>query len=281
MYRVYLGLCVPKKPRCTLYVLFLYVKGGIMSVIRINKNKDYTVMSNYHFKEKNMSLKAKGLLSEMLSLPDNWDYSISGLVAINKENESAIKSTLDELKEFGYLIITKKMPNETKSGRIEYIYDIFEESQKQEYKKQGVENLGVEFQQVENQVQYNTNNKILNNKVFNNKNNTTTDTIYDFLQENGFVLAPIQCEVVDTWEDNELTRHAIKQAVLNNKFNINYIDKIIYSYKKDNIKTVQQAIEREEEFNNKRDNYYKNKYEHKESRYEETQRKIEEWLKDE
>ena len=252
-----------------------------MSVIRINKNKDYTVMSNYHFKEKNMSLKAKGLLSEMLSLPDNWDYSINGLVAINKENESAIKSTLDELKEFGYLIITKKMPNETKSGRIEYIYDIFEESQKQEYKKQEVENLGVEFQQVENQVQYNTNNKILNNKVFNNKNNTTTDTIYDFLQENGFILTPIQCEVVDTWEDNELTRHAIKQAVLNNKFNINYIDKIIYSYKKNNIKTVQQAIEREEEFNNKRDNYYKNKYENKESRYEETQRKIEEWLKDE
>lgn len=139
-----------------------------MSVIRINKTKDYTIMSNYHFKEKDMSLKAKGLLSQMLSLPENWDYSIAGLVAINKENESAIKSTLNELKEFGYLKITKLMPNETDTGRIEYVYDIYEKPQKQEGKKQEVENLGVEFQQVENQVQYNTNNKILNNKINNN-----------------------------------------------------------------------------------------------------------------
>lgn len=123
-------------------------------------------MSNYHFKEKDMSLKAKGLLSEMLSLPDNWDYSIRGLVAINKENESSIKSTLEELKKFGYLRITKLLPNQTKSGRIEYIYDIFEK--KQEGKKQEVENLGVEFLGVENQVQYNINNKINNNKYINN-----------------------------------------------------------------------------------------------------------------
>ena len=94
------------------------------------------------------------------------------------------------------------------------------------------------------------------------------------------MLTPIQLEVVREWEDNELARHAIKQAVLNNKFNINYIDKIIYSYKKNNIKTVQQAIEQEEEFNKRRDLYYQKKYETKESRYEETQRKIEEWLKE-
>ena len=54
-----------------------------MAVIRINKTQNYTVMSNYHLKEKDMSLKAKGLLSLMLSLPDNWDYSISGLVPIS------------------------------------------------------------------------------------------------------------------------------------------------------------------------------------------------------
>lgn len=123
-------------------------------------------MSNYHFKEKDMSLKAKGLLSEMLSLPDNWDYSIRGLVAINKESESSIKSTLEELKKFGYLRITKLLPNQTKTGRIEYVYDIFEK--KQEGKKQEVENLGVEFLEVENQVQYNINNKINNNKYINN-----------------------------------------------------------------------------------------------------------------
>lgn len=134
-----------------------------MSVIRVNKNKDYTTMSNYHFKDKRITLKAKGLLSQMLSLPEDWDYSINGLVAINKENEGAIKGALDELKNYNYLIITKKMPNETESGRIEYVYDIYEKP-KQEGKKQGVENQGVVFQGVENQGQYNTNNKITNNK---------------------------------------------------------------------------------------------------------------------
>lgn len=133
-----------------------------MSVIRVNKTKDYVVMSNHHFKERKMSLKAKGLLSEMLSLPNDWDYSISGLVSINKENETSIKSALNELKEFGYLKVNKLLPNETYTGRIEYVYDIYEK--KQEGEKQGVENLGVEFLGVENQGQYNINNKVLNNK---------------------------------------------------------------------------------------------------------------------
>nr|DAG65340.1 MAG TPA: Dna polymerase B [Caudoviricetes sp.] len=126
-----------------------------MSVIRVEKTKDYTVMSNYHLKEKKMSLKAKGLLSLMLSLPDDWNYSIAGLVAICKENETAIKSTLKELQEFGYVIVEKIMPDKTESGRIEYVYNIFEKP-KQEDKKQGVENLPLEIQCVENQVQLNT-----------------------------------------------------------------------------------------------------------------------------
>lgn len=128
-----------------------------MSTFRVNKNKNYTVMSNTHLRDMGLSLKAKGLLSVMLSLPETWDYSIAGLVAICKENETAVKSALKELRDSRYLIITKVMPNETKSGRIEYIYDIYEEPQKQEVEKQGVENLGVEFQGVENQGQLNTN----------------------------------------------------------------------------------------------------------------------------
>lgn len=128
-----------------------------MAVFRVKKTRDYTVMSNYHLKEKTMSLKAKGLLTVLLSLPDEWDYSIEGLVSICKENESAIKTALDELKKNGYLIVTKKMPNETATGRIEYEYNIFEQPQKQEVEKQGVENQGVVFQGVENQGQLNTN----------------------------------------------------------------------------------------------------------------------------
>ena len=135
-----------------------------MAVFKINKTKDYTVMSNHHLRDKSLSLKAKGLLSQMLSLSEDWDYTIQGLCSINKENETAINSTLKELKDNGYLIVTKKMPNETKSGRIEYVYDIYE-SPKQEGEKQDLENLGVEVQGVENQGQSNTDIRITENKV--------------------------------------------------------------------------------------------------------------------
>lgn len=119
-----------------------------MAVIKVNKTKDYTIMSNTHFRERDMSLKAKGLLSLMLSLPSDWDYSVEGLVAICKENETAITSTLKELKSFGYLSVTKVMPNETESGRIEYMYEIYETPQRDNI--QGIENQGVEKQDLEN-----------------------------------------------------------------------------------------------------------------------------------
>ena len=138
-------------------------------IVRVNKTQDYTVMSNYHLKDRNLTLKAKGLLSVILSLPDGWEYSVAGLAAISKEKETSINTALKELKENGYLIITKKMPNETNSGRIEYEWDFYECScnpcrdsikpadQKQAPKKQEVENQGLEFQGLENQAQLNTN----------------------------------------------------------------------------------------------------------------------------
>ena len=136
-------------------------------IFKINKNKNYIVMSNYHLKEKDMSLKSKGLLSLMLSLPPDWDYSINGLISICKENETSIKSSLDELKKFGYLEVIKLMPNETETGRIEYVYNIYE-IPKQGVEKQGVDFLGVEFLDLENQGQLNIEDKILNNKDIDN-----------------------------------------------------------------------------------------------------------------
>ena len=154
-----------------------------MAVMRVNKTTDFTVMSNAHFKEREMSLKAKGLLSLMLSLPDEWDYSINGLVAICKENQAAIKSTLTELKKFGYLTISKRLPNETESGRIEYIYNIFENAQaqpteKQEVEKQGIENQPLEIQCVENPPQLNTN--ISNTNQSNTKELNTKNISLEF-----------------------------------------------------------------------------------------------------
>lgn len=123
-----------------------------MSVIRVHKNKNFTVMSNVHLRDMELSLKAKGLLSVMLSLPDNWNYSIAGLCSICKENETAIKSTIKELKERRYVIVDKKYPNQTESKKYEYVYHIFEEPQpeNQEVEKQGVENLPLDNLPIEN-----------------------------------------------------------------------------------------------------------------------------------
>ena len=154
-------------------------------IFRVNKTRDYVVMSNRHFREKNMSLKAKGLLSEMLSLPDDWDYSIAGLAAINKESVTSIKSALAELQDFGYLIIEKIYPDKSSSGRIEYVYNVYEypqnqvgdnqpiekqEIEKQEIEKQGVENQPLENQSVENRMQYNNKKQNINNKNINKQN---------------------------------------------------------------------------------------------------------------
>ena len=114
-----------------------------MSICRVEKTKNYTVMSNTHLRDTKLSLKAIGLLSKVLSLPDEWDYSKAGLCAICKEGISTIDSAMSELKEFGYLRVDKLTPDKTSSGRIEYIYTFFEIPE-QDGKKQGVEKLGVE-----------------------------------------------------------------------------------------------------------------------------------------
>ena len=78
-----------------------------MAVFRVERIKDYTVMSNHHLRNKNLSLKAKGLLSQMLSLPDDWDYTLKGLAAINKESVDAIRTAIWELEDTGYVVRTR------------------------------------------------------------------------------------------------------------------------------------------------------------------------------
>ena len=74
-----------------------------MAVFRVERTRDYTVMSNYHLRDKNLSLKAKGLLSQMLSLPEDWDYTLAGLSYINRESKDAIRSAVNELEKAGYV----------------------------------------------------------------------------------------------------------------------------------------------------------------------------------
>lgn len=75
-----------------------------MPVLRVKKSKNFTVMSNYHLRDKNLSLKAKGLLSVMLSLAENWDYSIKGLSCICKEGVFSIRNAVRELEKQNYIV---------------------------------------------------------------------------------------------------------------------------------------------------------------------------------
>jgi len=174
-----------------------------MSVIRVQKSKNFTVMSNTHLFDKNLSLKAAGLLSKILALPDNWNYSIKGLCAICKENETAVKSALNELRDRRYVIVERIEPSKETGGRIQYEYFVYEQPQGEENKKvdvkeaykakqekvnqsiekQGLENLGVDDLSVENQ------GDILNTNISStNKSNTelpstdglSTDNKYAF-----------------------------------------------------------------------------------------------------
>ena len=98
-----------------------------MAVFRVEKNRGYTVMSNHHLRNPDLSLKAKGLLSQMLSLPENWDYTLKGLSSINKESIDAIRTAVWELEKAGY--ITRRQGRDDKGKMTAIEYTIYEQPQ--------------------------------------------------------------------------------------------------------------------------------------------------------
>ena len=98
-----------------------------MAVFRVERNKGYTVMSNHHLRNKDLSLKAKDLLSQMLSLPENWDYTLKGLSLINRESIDAIRTAVWELEKAGY--ITRQQNRDGKGKMADMIYTIYEQPQ--------------------------------------------------------------------------------------------------------------------------------------------------------
>ena len=92
-----------------------------MAVIRVEKSKNYTTMSNFHLRDKRLSLKAKGLMSLILSLPDNWNYSIAGLAAISKETRDGIGTALRELEANGYVTRSRLRRANGTLGQVEYV----------------------------------------------------------------------------------------------------------------------------------------------------------------
>ena len=96
-----------------------------MAVFRVEKNKGYTVMSNHHLRNKVLSLKAKGLLSQMLSLPEDWDYTLKGLSLINRESIDAIRTAVWELERAGY--IRREQGRDAKGKKADMVYTIYEQ----------------------------------------------------------------------------------------------------------------------------------------------------------
>ena len=98
------------------------------TVIKVEKRHNYTCIDNQPLCVKNMSLKAKGLLCVILSLPPTWDYSLKGLSTLCKESMGTIRTCIEELKNLGYVEVKKYLPNETDDGRLHYEYVIYEHS---------------------------------------------------------------------------------------------------------------------------------------------------------
>lgn len=132
-----------------------------MSVYRIHKEKDYSVIDNHLFKDKNLSLRGKGLLALILSLPDDWKYSIEGLSSLVPDGRNTVIKSLDELIDLGYVV--RKQGIDDNGKFVGYSYDIYE--------KPFAQTPFTEVGKTENELLSNTN--ILNTNKENTKNDIT------------------------------------------------------------------------------------------------------------
>lgn len=177
-------------------------------IFRVQKNKNYTTMSNYHLRDKNLSLKAKGLLSWMLSNEDSWDYSIAGIVACCKEGETTINTALRELQEFGYVKIIKCKPDDT-NNRIHYEYNVYE--QPQDIESLALESQVLESQALENQVQRST--KERNTNIRNTKKEKSKDTDTKTSKSRKLSLWNKCVALIDEFTDDAVLRDCMLKAL--------------------------------------------------------------------
>lgn len=208
-----------------------------MAVFRVNKTSDYTVISNYHLKEKRMSLKSKGLLTLMLSLPNDWDFSLKGLVALCCESERAIKTSMQELKEFGYLKIDK-IPPKKGSNKFEYTYNIYErpleKSKRQKINKntdEKVRSVKVQNEPVQNVLVQNSTD-ILNTKELNTKDDVVNNNITTTQKETTKEIEQQQQVVAINLAKTELLKlchnsFAIDTALLTHRYKIQTLYKYL------------------------------------------------------
>lgn len=138
-------------------------------------------MSNAHLHDKRLSLKAVGLLSIVLSLPDNWHYTVKGLVGSVKDGERAVNGALSELKKCGYLQVNKLYPNSERS-KIEYQYEFYEKPQ--DLQNVGLQNIDLQNVGLQNADLQNVGAYINTNKQSTNKQNTKELNTNEYKEKN-------------------------------------------------------------------------------------------------
>ena len=189
-----------------------------MSVFRVEKSKGYTVMSNHHLRNHTLSLKAKGLLSQMLSLPEDWDYTLQGLAQINKESIDAIREAVRELERAGY--IERSRERDERGCLRGTVYTIYEQPhaeptpEEPTQEKPMLEKPMLDLPTLENPTQLNT--ESTKKRKRQNKNPSITDS---FPFPSGFPESPTQkrTETMGSFESyRELILENIDYDVLKN-----------------------------------------------------------------
>lgn len=137
-----------------------------MAIIRVEKTKNYTVMSNYHLRDTRLSFKAKGLMSQMLSMPDDWDFSVEGLMSMSEVGRTSVQAALKELEVNGYL---ERRREQDAKGRFNYVYVVSEKPQ--------TENPFTDVPSTDNKQLLNTN--IQNTKIPNTNKRVEPPTLED------------------------------------------------------------------------------------------------------
>lgn len=210
-----------------------------MAILRKVKKSDYTIIDNNIFKNKKISLKAKGMICTMLSLPDDWEFSESGLTSLASDGISAVRSTLKELMEYGYL---KRERNRDEKGILrDFVYTIYEEPILENIKQvePTLEKPKLEKPILENLKTY----KELNNKKLNNKKNKrniykekfgtyqrvklTTDEYTRLVNEFGEDFIKYQIECLDEYieSNNNKNKYANFNLVLRKSIRENWFGK--------------------------------------------------------
>lgn len=233
-----------------------------MSVFRVEKDKNYTVMANYHLRDNNLSLKAIGLLSKMLSLPEDWDYSLKGLTTICKDGLAAIRTALIELEENGYIVRERQ-----RSGHgywADNLYTIYEMPQnvekpdERECDKRICENRIYEHRTCEDHIQ-------LSKDITNIKKETKTERTKDaclltsrareeavesllffVMDKVGRPLSSIERRILVRWVETGIDPELVHLAVEDNlfrddRFNLRYVQQTLDEWKERGVNTIRDA----------------------------------------